>query len=258
MYVQVPSVAGGATWVWEPDVVPPSISEVIHAQEASERADAVDRGNELDIARAIRDGLLPSPQEYENLWLFALRITGTGASYRPELEEHVWRDPALYLNDDFLARCNGLFVIWQHPPGDQLDQTEFENRVIGSIMLPYIIEDEVWGIARIMDQDAAAMMRDKDLSTSPAVIFRDPDVNQSRRLEGGKTLLIEGIPSLLDHLAICDLGVWDRGGEPTGVASGEPEMAEGPAEILPDMRTDNSIDRLNSILIALGGIVDRL
>jgi len=182
--------------------------------------------NELDLARAIADGRMSSPQQYENLWLYALRITGTGVSFRPELDEYVWREPSLYLNAEFLARCHGLSVIWQHPPGDTLNQTEYEDRVIGAIMLPYFDGDEVWGIAKIYDQGAAEMMLNLPLSTSPAVIFRDPAANETRDLGNGKHLLIEGEPSLIDHLAICELGVWDKGGPPTGVAVGEPEMAE--------------------------------
>jgi 8-oxo-dGTP pyrophosphatase MutT (NUDIX family) len=212
------------------------------------------RMNELDIARAISEGRLSSPQQYENIWLFALRITGTGASYRPELREHVWRDPGLYLRNDFLARCNGLPVIWQHPPGDELNQTEFADRVIGAVMLPYLVEDEVWGVAKIYDQDAAQMMLDLPLSTSPAVVFRDPDVNQTRKIDGGRTLLIEGEPSLVDHLAICELGVWDKGGEPTGVARGEPEMADGSSDALPRM---DSLTRLESAVEALRTIINR-
>jgi 8-oxo-dGTP pyrophosphatase MutT (NUDIX family) len=174
--------------------------------------------NELDLARAIANGEIDSPQEYENLWLFALRITGTGMSYRPDLKEYVWRAADLYLTPDFLARCNGLTIILEHPPDDMLDSAEFEKRVIGSIMLPYIDGDEVWGIGKIYDQEAAALMRSRQLSTSPSVAFSDPGVNRTRTLESGKTLLLEGIPSLLDHLAICSLGVWDVDGIPAGVA----------------------------------------
>jgi hypothetical protein len=92
-------------------------------------------------------------------------------------------------------------------------------------MLPYLVGDEVWGVAKIYDQDAAQLMLDHDLSTSPSVIFRDPSVNAVRKLESGRTLLIEGKPTLLDHLAICEAGVWDKGGDPTGVAKGEPDTA---------------------------------
>ena len=38
---------------------------------------------ELDIAKAIRDGKMESPQRIGDLWLFDIRITGTGISYRP-------------------------------------------------------------------------------------------------------------------------------------------------------------------------------
>jgi hypothetical protein len=47
--------------------------------------------NELDLARGIRDGSLSSPQRFGNLLLICLRITGTGAAYRAEHDEFVWR-----------------------------------------------------------------------------------------------------------------------------------------------------------------------
>jgi hypothetical protein len=57
------------------------------------------------------------------------------------------------------------------------------------------------------------------------------------RTEDGTPLLVEGKPWLLDHLAICEVGVWDKGGAPTGVAndatlatSGDAHMAEKPVE----------------------------
>lgn len=211
------------------------------------------RGNELDIARALAEERLPSPQQYENMWLFVMRVTGTGASYRPEFQEHVWRDAGYYLTPDFLARIGGLFVIWEHPPGDVLTQPEFEKRVIGSVMLPFIKEDEVWAVVRVMAQDAAQLMRDTQLSTSPAVTL-PPGKSQMRKLESGRTLIIESVPSLVDHLAVCEAGVWDKGGEPTGIAIGEPEIAEGPSEETPVVR----LDRIGSAIDELSGVINRL
>lgn len=214
--------------------------------------------NELDIARKIASGEFSSPQQYENMWLFALRITGTGESYRPGLKEVVWRDPSLYLNAEFMARCNGLSVIWEHPPGESMTQVEFEKRVIGSIMLPYLVGDEVWGIARIYDQDAAARMM-KGLSTSPAVIFADPTENVVKKLTGGKTMLIEVAPSLIDHLAICDAGVWDKGGDPNGVAIGRPELADAdPAWRNDDIDKSLFMLRVDSTSRLIRNIVKRI
>jgi hypothetical protein len=108
-------------------------------------------------------------------------------------------------------------VIWEHPKAGKLDSKEFINRVIGTILLPYIQGEEVWGIAKIYDDEAAMQMASKQLSTSPAVVFRQTDGNVQERLEDGSNLLIEGKPSLLDHLAICEEGVWDKGSPPAGV-----------------------------------------
>lgn len=204
-------------FAWAPITAPP---QPLHpgVQVALERFQM----DELGVARAIAEGRLTSPQRYENVWLFAIRITGTGVSYRHARKEFVWRDPSIYLNDDFLARCNGLAVIWEHPEKSLLTDKEFKDRAIGSIMLPYISsknQDEVWGIAKVYDAEAALDMRDNQMSTSPAVNFADPTENDRVTLEDGKVMLIEGKPSLLDHIAICMNGVWDKGGDPTGVES---------------------------------------
>jgi hypothetical protein len=165
---------------------------------------------------------LSSPQTYENVALFAIRITGTGAAYRHSRKEFVWRDPSIYLNDDFLARCNGLAVIWEHPEKSLLNDKEFSDRVVGSVMLPYLRPDkpdEVWAIAKVYDAEAIDDMTNNVMSTSPAVNFADPTENDRIKLEDGRVMLIEGKPSLLDHIAICPQGVWDKGGDPTGVES---------------------------------------
>jgi 8-oxo-dGTP pyrophosphatase MutT (NUDIX family) len=206
--------------------------------------------DELGIARMMAQGELTSPQRYMNVSLFALRITGTGAAIRKEKkdkktgdvirpEEYVWRKPENYLNPDFVARCNGLSVIWDHPEGATLDSDEFGQRIIGSVMLPFIGDgvhfpaDEVWGISKIYDAPAALVMEKMQLSTSPTVVLGSEDDPDIRLIaEDGKTILIEGTPKLLDHVAIAGRGVWDKGGKPTGVLSntiygdGETEMTE--------------------------------
>ena len=176
------------------------------------------RWNELDIARAIRDGQLTSPQFYENVALFAMRITGTGTAFRQGKDEFVYRPPEIYLNDEFLARCNGLAVIMEHPLGSKLTSTDFQERVVGSILLPYLKGDEVWGVGKIYDDATMRMMADNQLSTSPAVVF-DTSRPQDIRTVNGQKLFIENNPSLLDHLAICEVGVWDKGEKPSGVTT---------------------------------------
>ena len=181
--------------------------------------------DELGIAKAMRSGEISSPQRYGNMLLIAIRITGTGAAYRNGIDEFVWRDPSLYLNSDFLERCQGLSVILAHPKKDMLDTKEYRSRNVGSIMLPYIQGDEVWGIARIMDMKCAEMLETEKLSTSPCVVFFPADAG-ARYPMGSSSLLIEGKPSLLDHVAICAQGVWDKGGDPAGVSSASVEPAE--------------------------------
>jgi 8-oxo-dGTP pyrophosphatase MutT (NUDIX family) len=185
---------------------------------------------ETDLARAMVAGDYSSPQFFVNMWLFDIRITGTGTSYRSKDEEYVYRPPEEYLNDEFLARCNGLPVIVDHPENSNLNSEEFKKRSVGSVMLPYIKGDEVWAIVRIYDEATATLMSKEQLSTSPNVVFRNPKLeNTVVTLDNGEKGLIEGNPKLLDHIAICEVGVWDKGGPPTGVSTTnvqEPEMNE--------------------------------
>ncbi len=203
---------------------------------------------ELEAAQDIVAGKLPSPWQYENCWLFALRITGTGMAYRKGRHEYVWRDPSLYLSDEFQARCNGLPVVWEHPGQAILNSREFAERVIGTILLPYANGDEVWGIAKIYDSDAARVMQKRQLSTSPAVVFRDPSANTLWRAPDGQSLLIEGKPTLLDHLAICELGVWDKDGSPKGVATMADETTQA--------GQDDKLDRVLNVLDAMCSRMD--
>ena len=199
-------------------------------------------GDELDVAEMMRDGDLTSPQFVGNMALFKIRITGVGYAYRPKHDEYVFRRPDNYLTERFLQRCNGLPAIWEHPDKAVLTSGEFARRIVGTVMLPFIEAAEVWGIARIYDKTAAAEMASSQLSTSPSVVFRDPSVNLKIELDDGSSLLVEGAASLLDHVAICRNGVWDKEEGPTGVVS------EGDSQELGEValaRMADSVDGLD-------------
>lgn len=216
-----------ARW-FEMDDVPKSthdgVKKALNGMNA--RHDSAEPETELDIAKAIRDGKLESPQRIGSMWLFDVRVTGTGASYRDAHDEYVYRPAEFYLNDEFLERCQGLPVIFEHPEGSLLDTNEFRQRAIGSLVLPYIptrnddkhLTSEVWAIARIYDGDAAELMQTSHVSTSPAVNLGAAGDSRTIEMDDGSTLLIEGKPPYLDHLAVCPVGVWDKGGEPRGVS----------------------------------------
>lgn len=224
--------------------------------------------DELGIAQAIAAGQLTSPQQYHNIWLFAIRITGTDTAYRKALDEFAYRPPETYLTPEFLQRCNGLPVIWEHPASSTLDSKEFSDRVIGTVFIPFLGDgikypsDEVWAVAKIYDKDAAKLMTKNQMSTSPAVVFKEA-TNLRMDLPNGSTLLIEGKPSLLDHIAVCEQGVWDKGGKPTGVRTGETVMVDG-------VRADNEAteeikkadaeagEMLDKLLVSLDSLSERM
>lgn len=74
------------------------------------------------------------------------------------------------------------------------------------------------------DAEAAEIMATRQLSTSPTVKFSEVATSI---IVDGQPLLVEPSPELLDHVAICEQGVWDKLLNPTGVKSDSiPKEAE--------------------------------
>lgn len=181
--------------------------------------------NETDVAALIADGTLSSPQYFYNMWMFAIRVTGTGVTWRSADQEMTFRNPDDYLTPEFLQRVAGVPLIWLHPEKRTLDSDEFSRRVIGTLTNAWVADKgEVWAVARVYDAEAAEIMATRQLSTSPTVKFSE--VVQSIIVDG-QPLLVEPSPELLDHVAICEQGVWDKLLNPTGVKSDSiPKEAE--------------------------------
>lgn len=204
--------------------------------------------DELGIAKAMRDGELTSPQRYANIQLVDIRITGTGLSYRTKLNEYVWRDSSIYLTAEFLERSQGLPVILDHPPGKPfLNGQEFKRRIVGTVFIPYIRGNEVWAIAKIWDEQMMDSIEDDILSTSPCVVFANFDTSVQYKSDEGRALLVEGKPALLDHLAICLKGVWDKGGEASGIESidARADEVEAVLQVLRASQIDHVLRRVN-------------
>ncbi|HAN6555071.1 DUF2213 domain-containing protein [Escherichia coli] len=217
---------------------------------------------ELEVAERIRDGTVPSPVKFSNMWLVNLRITGTGLAYRAGLKEHVWRDPKLYLNEEFLRRCNGLPVIANHPDDAVLTEEDFKSRIFGSVMLPYIRGDEVWAVCRVYLQSIVEEIAEGDVSTSPSVVFNSTSGNVEVQ-EGDTNFLIEGVPFLVDHIALVtkahgSLGVWDKDRIPAGVEvtnTGEIEMEKEELQALLQGVVSDALQGINQ---KIDGVVTRM
>ena len=207
--------------------------------------------NELQVARMVAAGELTSPQRFENMLIYAMRMSGTGVAYRQGLDEFVHRDPAIWLSQDMIDRCAGVPLIWEHPRGSVLNSAEFANRVIGSVMFGYVKDADLWCVVRVYDEGAIKAMEADQLSTSPAVVFRDPSSNKHMTLEDGETLLVEGIPSYLDHLAVCAKGVWDKGAEATGVTMADSDYVPQSDGVSPAVTTRVDSARLDAALNSL-------
>jgi colicin import membrane protein len=122
---------------------------------------------ELDTALAVASGDLPSPTRLRNSDFVALRISGTGCAYRSSLKEFVYRDKAVWLTDEMRRRCLGLPVIVEHPPSGEMTSKYFGDSAVGVVVATYVRDEELWGVARIVDAAAARMIGEGVFDTSP-------------------------------------------------------------------------------------------
>lgn len=180
--------------------------------------------NEKQVSDLIKRGELTSPQFFVNMWLFAIRVTGTGIAFRTVDNQLTFRSPEDYLTEEFLERCAGVPLIWMHPEKNKLNSDEFADRVVGALSRGWITADnEVWAMARVYDAEAAELMSTNQLSTSPTVTYAEPQLKTVK--VDGDAVLLEDEPLLLDHVAVCEAGVWDKLLDPAGVITNE--LVEG-------------------------------
>jgi len=87
-----------------------------------------------------------------------------------------------------------------------------------------------------------------------------PGDNKKLEMEDGSKLLIEGKPFLLDHIAICEQGVWDKGGEPSGVDAGtrEDTMADNESKTTAAADSEKKSDPTEKILESLNSLHARM
>jgi colicin import membrane protein len=183
---------------------------------------------ERDLAMALARGELKAPVRVpgSNAFLVPLRFTGTGAAARPALGEIAWREPSVWLSGDMAQQICGTLVIADHPPGDGLANLDYVRaNVLGSIIFGYVLGSELWCIARTLSKDIAEAIADPQgysIDTSPMVNFA-PGGTASITLDSGDTLLCEGTPASIDHLAVLisprrgpGAGVWSKGAEASG------------------------------------------
>ena len=164
--------------------------------------------NELEIAKQIASGELPSPQKIpvSSTWLLDLRISGTGYAYREKSDSYVLRPESEYLTDDVLSMCNGLPVIVEHPE-NPADGVNSDSYTIGSVFYPYIKGNEIWGVCKIWNEQAIEAIEENDFSTSCSfragtqqIIIDDTEVKKDLS------------PQSANHVAILqeNMGVWDK------------------------------------------------
>jgi colicin import membrane protein len=180
--------------------------------------------NELTLAERIADATLPSPQQFGASWYWAIRISGVGCAWRESMNEFCWREPAVWLSPEMCARAASLPVLVDHPEKGVLNSPEFAARCVGVTVFGFVKGNELWAVARILDSGANGILAAGAYEdTSPAVTFAP---GTGARIDiGGKALLIEPEPMLLDHVALAAKGVWTRDGQP-GVDSSSIETTE--------------------------------
>ncbi|MEJ0095426.1 MAG: DUF2213 domain-containing protein [Methylocella sp.] len=165
--------------------------------------------NELDTALSVASGESPSPTRFCNSDYVALRLSGTGVAYRPSVNEYVFRDPDIWLSDEMRRRVLGLPVVIEHPADNALTSRYFGERCVGSIVHSFVRNDELWGVARVLDSTACSMIAGGMFDTSPGVLL-EPGASATVDIDG-TPMLVEGAPMLLDHIALVYVGLGNHG-----------------------------------------------
>lgn len=170
-----------------------------------------------EVIDGLISGELKSPQTYGESFYILLRITGTGMTERLILDTDglpllkkgepqyykINRMPEEFLSDKFLEACSGLPVLIQHPEDTKdrfLDGINYKDHTVGTITKAFVKENEVWGVARILDPLVLNLILNGLNSTSPAISSH----NTIR--EDGNT---DEHFDYIDHLALVVDGYWD-------------------------------------------------
>jgi hypothetical protein len=166
---------------------------------------------ELEVAKLIAAGELPSPTEFHNSRFYCMRVSGTGVAWRRRNLEFCYRSPTVWLSPEMCQRVAGLPLVEQHPDKNILDGKSFYDSIVGIFIYGFVQGDTLYGIARIIDDRACAVLDGGQWDTSPSVTLDSRVVLKV----GYDPLLIEDKPSLLDHVALVQKGVWSRDADET-------------------------------------------
>lgn len=108
-----------------------------------------------------------------------------------------------FANPKSLEALQGLPILKEHPTSNGeaslLGFDNFaDNKIIGTIVKPYVFNGAIWGLAKIFDLELLDQLKDLK-STSPAV--------ESVQIE--KNGIYEELPLSFNHLAFVEKGHWD-------------------------------------------------
>ena len=130
-------------------------------------------------------------------------------------------------------RVLGLPVIVEHPPGSMLTSRYYGDAAVGTIIYSFVKDDELFGVARILDAMAGTLIAAGAMDTSPGVVFAPvkDGAGVFVELDDGSPMLVEGVPCLLDHLALVftgegNKGIWSRSEDSPGVEVTQTEGIE--------------------------------
>lgn len=108
-----------------------------------------------------------------------------------------------FANPKSLEALQGLPILKEHPTNNgEASLLGYENisdnKIIGTIVKPYVFNGAIWGLAKIFDLELLDQLKDLK-STSPAV--------ESVQIE--KNGIYEELPLSFNHLAFVEKGHWD-------------------------------------------------
>jgi hypothetical protein len=101
-------------------------------------------------------------------------------------------------------------------------------------------------------------MQENRLSTSPAVLLNPQGNSIIKDVDSDVSVLIEAKPFLLDHVAVCEMGVWDKGGDPAGIISDSYNKGAKMDEHAEKAKMDAMNERFDAMMNAVDSLHKRL
>jgi hypothetical protein len=161
---------------------------------------------ERDIILSIADGTLHGVTEYGGTWFAALKLSPVGVRWNPDGPYFEYRDKAVWLSPDMMARVIGLPLLAGMPDGE-IDSAEFTRRIVGMVAHAFAADDALMSVCRICNDSALRAIQSGKFETRLTATFDSDDAAGIDINEG--RLICEPKPRYISHISLVPEGAFE-------------------------------------------------